>query len=339
MVMLVHLGRNRRAKVPKPQWDEIAKSEGDKLRPFIDPEPQWIVDGEAGKRDPSTHFCWQGQQDTAFVAPRKPKWKRTDTSNDKAGELQTEGEEGKTAKEEGDAGMATGDSKKRKAKSTAAPRKRRKKGEDDIMAKPTVGEDDMVVKPPPAKKPTPKPRPVVVKGKAAMKLANDRGESDSEEEDNGAFVIKGKPSIPHGGDYERWFKDFTKCTEGLDWEGEAVKTMECDVVSAAMFIEATELQDSIMLVGTLDVTKPPDVEDDGIGLLLDAVMDSDHILPVVSTFGSVKKWADVCSILLARAEGVLEALRLHPTDKHCSFLKVGGQTGLFPALRCLEFAR
>ncbi|KIJ22316.1 hypothetical protein M422DRAFT_277311 [Sphaerobolus stellatus SS14] len=93
--VLVHLGCSRTKKAPKPNWDEIAKREGERLREFIDPEhlppqpfefrsphslrerallilAQWIVDGEAGKREQLTHFQWQGQQDTLIVRDLNP---------------------------------------------------------------------------------------------------------------------------------------------------------------------------------------------------------------------------------------------------------------------------
>ncbi|KIJ36515.1 hypothetical protein M422DRAFT_261070 [Sphaerobolus stellatus SS14] len=140
--VLVHIKRSRTKKAPKPNWDEIAKREGESLSRFIDPErlpaapfefrspcslrerallilAQWVIDGEAGKRDELTHFRWQGQKDPLIVRELKPAtWAlKKESKRAKQGIDVEEGEDGGSAMTKG---------KKRKSPVTGGPWKKSK---------------------------------------------------------------------------------------------------------------------------------------------------------------------------------------------------------------------
>ncbi|KIJ29011.1 hypothetical protein M422DRAFT_269622 [Sphaerobolus stellatus SS14] len=358
---LVHIGWSRTKKAPKPNWDEIAKREGESLRQFIDPErlppgpfefrsprslrerslfilAQWIVDGEAGKRDTSTHFRWQGQKEPLIVRDLRPatQHSKKEKKQTKVSSNMEEGENG---------GAATTKRKKRK---NPAPSGSRKKLKTEVVAS-AEKQDEADTQPTTSSTMTPFLNTEESTHKMQAKTNSTKKKSvadsdmdsntDAEELKEGAFIVKGKATIPHARDYERWFFDLKNRSEDLDWESENAKVMECDVVTAARFVEAAELQRHMELGASLDVIQPMDVVDQPIANLVEAVLDSSKVLPAISSYRRISKWDQASSILLTRAEGFLSGLTSHEANRHWSFVKVGGKAGLFPALRCLELVR
>ncbi|KIJ29413.1 hypothetical protein M422DRAFT_269250 [Sphaerobolus stellatus SS14] len=377
---LVHIGRNRRVKVPKPNWDSIGEAEGDDLRKYIDPEclpaepfefrkpvtlkphalhvlAQWIVDGEVGKMDATTHFRWQGQQDSVVLAAHKPPPKQLKPS--KQGESASDGESGNETSSSMQIAVAI------------KKRKRTKKDDDEKLAKRTKNKDTiagdktdtLVVKPtgvgaavqskvlqadPPKSKPKAsaklKPKPKIKKVGLVKKASKTR-KDDSEDSDAGqhvTFIHRGKVAVPHGGDYERWFVDFKQRAAELYWEARPVGGMDCNLVCAARFIEATVTRahsTGLQIVeqsASVDITAPVNGK---LADLVDAVLDPSQIFPASASYPNIKQWKEVAELLMARAECIIEAITNHPTDKWFSFISVGGTLAVFPALRCLEFVR
>ncbi|KIJ43645.1 hypothetical protein M422DRAFT_252882 [Sphaerobolus stellatus SS14] len=376
----VHLGRSRTKKAPKPNWDEIAKREGERLRELIDPErlppqpfefrsprslrerallilAQWIINGEAGKREQLTHFQWQGQQDMLIVRdlnpPCKAPAKNNVTNNEREDAIATsqlktqKRKKTEIAMEEEGEGAATSEPKAKKPKrmTSGGGNRKPKKGVTQAVAcitNPVAEPQANIAVKLHFKENTSINAKTTQNNKRAKtttrKNATSDSDSDSDDEaKEGAFVVKGKASVPHAGNYERWFFDFKKCQEDLDWEAQSTKVMECDVISAARFVEATELQECIVLGASLNIVRPADVHDQGVADLVEAILDSSKILPALSSFGRVKNWAEAGDILLMRAEAFIPVLTKHVTDQRWSFVKVGGAGSLFPALRCLEF--
>ncbi|KIJ52941.1 hypothetical protein M422DRAFT_242905 [Sphaerobolus stellatus SS14] len=357
--------RNRSAGSSSPLHDDLCK--------YIDPEhlpaepfefrkpvslkpralrvlAQWIVDGEVGKRDATTHFRWQGQQDSVMLAARKPPPKQLKPS--KQGESASDGESGdetsssmpvavvikkrKRTKKDDDEKLA----KRRRNKDTIAGDKT-----DTLVVKPTgVGaavQSTVLQADPPKSKPKAsaklKLKPKIKKVrlvKKALKMRKDDSE-DSNAGQHVTFIRRGKVAVPHGGDYERWFVGFKQQAAELDWEARPVGGMDCNLVCTAHFIEATELQEHIVLSASVDITAPVNGM---LADLVDAVLDPSQIFPASASYPNIKQWKEVAELLMARAECIIEAITNHPTDKRFSFINVGGTLAVFPALQCLEFA-
>ncbi|KIJ48814.1 hypothetical protein M422DRAFT_247174 [Sphaerobolus stellatus SS14] len=354
---LVHIGRNRRAKVPKPNWDRIGEAEGYNLRKYIDPEhlpaepfefrklvshkpcalcvlAQWIVDGEVGNRDATTHFRWQGQQDSVVLVARKPPSKQLKPS--KQGESASDGESGDETSSSMPVAVAIKKRKRTKKDDDEKLAKRRKNKDtiagdktDTLGVKPTgVGaavQPTVLQADPPKSKPKAsaklklKPK---IKKVGLVKKASKTRKDDSEDSDAGqhvTFIHRGKVAVPHGGDYER-----------LDWEARPVGGMDCNLVCAARFIEATELQEHVVLSASVDITVPVNGM---LADLVDAVLDPSQIF---ASYPNIKQWKEVAELLMAQAECIIEAITNHPTDKWFSFITVGGTLAVFPALRLMD---
>ncbi|KIJ33925.1 hypothetical protein M422DRAFT_264063 [Sphaerobolus stellatus SS14] len=136
------------------------------------------------------------------------------------------------------------------------------------------------------------------------------------------FIHRGKVAVPHGMDYERWFVDFKQRAAELDWEARPVGGMDCNLVCAARFIEATELQEHIVLSASVDITAPVNGM---LADLVDAVLDPSQIFPASASYPNIKQWKEVAELLMARAECIIEAITNHPTNKWFSFINVHGE--------------
>ncbi|KIJ37870.1 hypothetical protein M422DRAFT_50210 [Sphaerobolus stellatus SS14] len=160
-------------------------------------------------------------------------------------------------------------------------------------------------------------------------------DSDSDSNDSNtdeAYVIRRKQPAAFDGDYLKWHQDFEKRRKALDWEGCPKGIMGDTILMATRFIEAAE-------GGFIDVTSPVDTDNTGVQLLFDAIMQTNIDVPSPSAYRGIKDWSGVYKNLLMRGQSALDKIVGYATDKSCSRLQVGGEMGIFPVLRGLEFMR
>ncbi|KIJ23761.1 hypothetical protein M422DRAFT_56711 [Sphaerobolus stellatus SS14] len=159
------------------------------------------------------------------------------------------------------------------------------------------------------------PPPKQARGRPRMQKAE---ESDTEEDNpSEALVVNGHPSQTFDGDM----------VKGLV-EG----PMGSPVPLSARFIEAME-------GGQLDIAMPEDSPE--IGGIIDDILIPSNPLPNPSILQmcGTKKSEQVFNSLHKWAGEALLAITTFPTDLKLSVLRVGGNLGLFPGLRAVEFLR
>ncbi|KIJ52766.1 hypothetical protein M422DRAFT_43115 [Sphaerobolus stellatus SS14] len=115
--------------------------------------------------------------------------------------------------------------------------------------------------------------------------------------------------------------------------------MGSEVLMLVRFIEATEVDDVVPLIGPLDITAPLELDEEAGGRLWDNLMQLEVSMPSTSAFKTIKDWSPIYDSIIQCATVVLNTIVDHPMDTCGSRLKVGGALGLFPALRALEFLR
>ncbi|KIJ48957.1 hypothetical protein M422DRAFT_66297 [Sphaerobolus stellatus SS14] len=206
----------------------------------------------------------------------------------------------------------------------------------NVMTKKDSSSNAVAVK----KKAVPKPRIRHTKGKTKPKMKNkdSDGESDEGDNDNG-WVSQPPVRVAFDGNYYKWHQDWTSRVDLLDWEEKPGGSMQCDILEATRFLEASELQEEIVLGRSIDVAKPGDYDDEAVADLLDAILDTSKVLPTLSSYGAIKKWSSVCDTLIERMTSAVDAIINYASNSRHSILTIGGTGGLFAGLRCLEFLR
>ncbi|KIJ55895.1 hypothetical protein M422DRAFT_239056 [Sphaerobolus stellatus SS14] len=181
--------------------------------------------------------------------------------------------------------------------------------------------------------------------KVSVKRRRTKGEeSDTEEQaiEDSAIVVS-TPSHPFNGDFTKWYHDIVERQRVLDWEvkeGEGI--MGEDLMSCILFLEASEVDTGIVLVGHLDTSAPirtDDEDSDTVGKLWDILMQPMEAMPAPSAYRSIKNWEPIYTSILQRTQGVVDAILEHPTDGRAGRLMVGGPLGIFCTLRGVEFMR
>jgi len=82
-------------------------------------------------------------------------------------------------------------------------------------------------------------------------------------------------------------------------------------------------------------TNAPEV----ITTLFEEICDPHVPVPIPCTVTGFKEWSKFVTFMSNRVKAALFAIMTHPTDASMSHLYVGGDLGLLPALRMLEFTR
>jgi len=78
---------------------------------------------------------------------------------------------------------------------------------------------------------------------------------------------------------------------------------------------------------------------ESIMTLFEQICDPSLPLPIPRLIGPVENWEKFATFMGNRIKTALFAVITHPTDAKMSNLHVGGDLGLFPVLRMLEFLR
>ncbi|KIJ29561.1 hypothetical protein M422DRAFT_269001 [Sphaerobolus stellatus SS14] len=156
-------------------------------------------------------------------------------------------------------------------------------------------------------------------GTVTVKAAVTGGGSD----DDVALVIRHKLLPAFQGDFEKWFVDFSKRHDRL----------------VARFIETNEVEDAVVLDGHLDTTAPQRTDDIACSELWDVLWQPSQPIPAALAFRRVSDWDAVHDAVLERGRSMLKVLLSHPTDASQSRLQRGGNMGMFPALRAMEWMR
>ncbi|KIJ47038.1 hypothetical protein M422DRAFT_249345 [Sphaerobolus stellatus SS14] len=323
-----------------------------------------IIHGELELIEPEVHFRWLGQVDGPLTIPHRqravPKPDGEDgeeimlddvSASDSEAE---EAEDSKTTRKRKTAGDALQPAPKRQGGGASA-RKKRKIQESPLGREPKV---------PPAKKQrksAPKTKdntmnqanaksskPAAGVSKAPKKpkqtgavhkpkLAGHKGVPECDIAEDPAQMKHAQSESEEDGFL--WRNDFTLRQDALDWESERASTMGCDVAMAARFIEATEVDEAVTLGVQLDLSAPHPSNETDIGELWDVLMQPHETMLAISAFHGVKDWTNVYDTVLERGRGLLRRILNHPTDALRARLKVGGNLGMFPALRCMEWMR
>lgn len=78
---------------------------------------------------------------------------------------------------------------------------------------------------------------------------------------------------------------------------------------------------------------------DSITALFEEICDPGQPLPIPRMVGRHSEWARFLAFVGNRVKGALYALVTHPTDPRMSHLYIGGDLGVMPMVRMLEFMR
>ncbi|KIJ25937.1 hypothetical protein M422DRAFT_273029 [Sphaerobolus stellatus SS14] len=158
-----------------------------------------------------------------------------------------------------------------------------------------------------------------------------------------ALVVDGKPSIMFDGDINKWWADFVRRRDYLDWEENVMEgPMGSPVPLSVRFIEACEVSSPSILRGKLDITAPERRVKETLSDLIEGILLPSIALPSPSILQMhASKHADeVFELLCKRVEEVLVAIVIHASHPvQGAVLAVAGNQGLFPGLRALEFLR
>ncbi|KIJ29396.1 hypothetical protein M422DRAFT_54175 [Sphaerobolus stellatus SS14] len=338
-------GKGKGGRLKKPDWDRMVRMGMNK---FVDPavlppppftfnNPQhylvpqllefggWLLKGESGELPEAQRFRWIGQRDDVTIEVKNLDVDATQPSKPKKAKRQAH-----TTSQRQDPPVLPlahveneVDAKVKKA----LPAKQVKLKQVDLLSltkktrqKRTHDEESEAA-------------PTVKQARRQLphrRKKTDMNTEDSDEESvSEAYVMRANGSEEYTGGLQT--------IDRLLFSG----PMGSPIPLSARFIEAAEVDTPVMVVGKLDVSAPADNVTDGVGMLIDEILDPMQPLPTASQLllYPAKQGLIAFDSLYTRAKDVLKTIVEFPTQTMGAIIQVGGSLGLFPGLRALEFIR
>ncbi|KIJ40054.1 hypothetical protein M422DRAFT_49357 [Sphaerobolus stellatus SS14] len=362
----------KKGRPKKPNWNHMWRSGMDNYMdpkvlppsPFIFDNPErlkeaelktlaeWLLKGERGELDPAHCFRWKGQQVGAAIGVHRVGATSTDQPQevDSLNMAETDSHTNTGKKQDGETktqtaveGKEEGRCSPKRPLEECEPKPKKKCKVDSVPsdAVSALGDSGQSSSSKPSKasridvRKSASPDDKTVNSGRQKRRRLKKEDSDTEEDDTSeALVVKGRPARTFNGDMAKWLQDFGRRCDHLDWEESLVEgPMGSPVPLSTRFIDGMEVRSPEVL--------PESSVPQAVARIIEEILMVSKPLPQPSILQMQggKHGQRVFDILLKRVEEVLLAVVTYAANGESPILRVGGNMGLFPGLRALEFLR